>query len=201
MMHSPVSALFTDLYELTMAASYFQHRMFAPATFSVFVRSLPKGRGFLVAAGLEEVLHILEGFAFAPDEIDFLRSTGRFRSDFLDYLATLRFTGEVYALPEGSCCFAQEPVMEITAPVIEAQIVETIVLNALHVQMLIASKAARCYAAANGRNLIDFSLRRTHGIDAGLKVARARCCSIYAAMAEREQQTCVSPGKISPCND
>lgn len=173
MITSPPSGLFTDLYELTMAASYYQHRMFAPATFSVFVRSLPKERGFLVAAGIEEVLQILAAFAFTREDISFLRSTSRFTADFLDYLAQLRFTGEVYALPEGSPCFAQEPLMEITAPIIEAQIVETVVLNALHVQTLIASKAARCYAATNGRSLIDFSLRRTHGMDAGLKVARA----------------------------
>jgi nicotinate phosphoribosyltransferase len=173
MVHSRVSGLFTDLYELTMAASYFQHRMFAPATFSVFVRSLPKSRGFLVAAGVDEVLDILAEFAFTSEDIAFLRGAGRFAPEFLDYLATLRFTGEVHALPEGSLCFAQEPLMEITAPIIEAQIVETVVLNALHVQTLIASKAARCYAAANGRSLIDFSLRRTHGVDAGLKVARA----------------------------
>src|SRR6476660_6133463 len=140
------SALFTDLYELTMAASYFQRRMFAPATFSLFVRSLPKDRGFLVAVGIDEVLHILEDFTFTTEDIEFLHSTGRFATDFLNYLAQLRFTGDVHALPEGSLCFAQEPLMEITAPIIEAQLVETVVLNALHVQTLIASKAARCYS-------------------------------------------------------
>jgi nicotinate phosphoribosyltransferase len=166
-------ALFTDLYELTMAASYFQHRMFAPATFSLFVRKLPPDRGFLVAAGLAEVVHFLEAFAFSADDLAFLEQTGRFHSDFLDHLARLRFTGEVYALPEGCLCFAPLPLLEITAPIIEAQIVETFVLNAVHLQTLIASKAARCVAAAQGRMLVDFSLRRTHGIDAGLKVARA----------------------------
>jgi nicotinate phosphoribosyltransferase len=166
-------ALFTDLYELTMAASYFQHRMFAPATFSLFVRALPSQRGFLVAAGLEEVLQFLESFAFAPEDLAFLRQTGRFASDFLDYLETLRFTGDVHALPEGQLCFANEPLLEITAPIIEAQLVETFVLNAVHLQTLIASKAARCFSAAQGRGLIDFALRRTHGVDAGLQVARA----------------------------
>jgi nicotinate phosphoribosyltransferase len=166
-------ALFTDLYELTMAASYFQHRRFAPATFSLFVRKLPTDRGFLVAAGLGEVVHFLENFSFTADDLAFLRQTGRFQPDFLDYLAHLRFTGEVYALPEGRICFAHEPLIEVTAPIIEAQLIETFVLNAIHLQTLIASKAARCFYAAQGRGLVDFALRRTHGIDAGLKVARA----------------------------
>lgn len=166
-------ALFTDLYELTMAASYFQHHMFAPATFSLFVRELPRQRGFLVAAGLADVLSVLEHFNFSAEDLTFLRGTERFGADFLEYLATLRFTGDVYALPEGQLCFANEPLLEITAPLIEAQIIETLVLNTLHLQTLIASKAARCFAVAQGKSLIDFALRRTHGIDAGLKVARA----------------------------
>jgi nicotinate phosphoribosyltransferase len=166
-------ALFTDLYELTMAASYFQHQMFAPATFSLFVRQLPPNRGFLVAAGLADVVRFLETFTFSAEDLAFLQQTGRFHSDFLDYLTHLRFTGDVYALPEGRLCFAHEPLVEITAPVIEAQIVETFVLNAIHMQTLIAGKAARCFHAAQGRMLVDFSLRRTHGVDAGLKVARA----------------------------
>lgn len=169
----PSVALFTDLYELTMAASYFQHEMFAPATFSLFVRELPPHRGFLVAAGLAEVLQHLENFSFTEEDLTFLRETGRFTPAFLNYLAALRFTGEVHALPEGQLCFGAEPLLEVTAPLIEAQLVETLVLNTLHVQTLIASKAARCLAAAQGRSLIDFSLRRTHGVDAGLKVARA----------------------------
>ncbi|MBI3301543.1 MAG: nicotinate phosphoribosyltransferase [Deltaproteobacteria bacterium] len=166
-------ALFTDLYELTMAASYFQHRMFAPATFSLFVRQLPPDRGFLVAAGLEEVIRFLEGFSFSLNDLEFLRQTRRFQADFLDYLEHLRFTGEVQALPEGCIFFAHEPLLEITAPLIEAQLVETFVLNAMHLQTLIASKAARCVQAAQGRGLVDFALRRTHGTDAGVKVARA----------------------------
>jgi nicotinate phosphoribosyltransferase len=173
-------ALFTDLYELTMAASYFQHRMFAPATFSLFVRKLPADRGFLVAAGLEEVVHFLENFSFSVDDLEFLRHTRRFPANFLDYLAQLRFTGEVHALPEGRICFANEPLLEITAPIIEAQLVETFVLNAIHLQTLIASKAARCFHAAQGRGLVDFALRRTHGMDAGLKVARASYLAGFA---------------------
>lgn len=167
------SGLFTDLYELTMAASYVRHRMFAPATFSLFVRSLPQQRGFLVAAGIDEVLQLLEEFAFSKEDIEFLHSTKRFSADVLDYLANLRFTGDVYALPEGSLCFAQEPLIEVTGPIIEAQLIETVVLNALHIQTLIVSKAVRSVVAAQGRGVIDFSLRRTHGSDAGLKVARA----------------------------
>lgn len=173
MVPQPSLPLFTDLYELTMAASYFQHRRFAPATFSLFVRQLPSDRGFLVAAGLEEVVRFLEDFSFSADDLAFLRQTDRFSPDFLDYLAHLRFTGEVYAMPEGRICFAHEPLVEITAPIIEAQLVETFVLNAVHLQTLIASKAARCFHAAQGRTMVDFALRRTHGTDAGLKVARA----------------------------
>ena len=169
--HPP--ALFTDLYELTMAASYLQHQMSAQATFSLFVRSLPPERGFLITAGVEDALQFLEGFAFRQEEIDFLRRTQRFRPQVLDYLASLRFTGEVHALPEGTICFAQEPIIEITGPIIEVQLVETAVLNAIHLQTLIASKAARSVVAANGRSVVDFSLRRTHGTDAGMKVARA----------------------------
>jgi nicotinate phosphoribosyltransferase len=173
-------ALFTDLYELTMAASYFQHAMFAPATFSLFVRKLPTDRGFLVAAGLEEIVRFLENFSFSADDLEFLRQTARFSTDFLDYLAQLRFTGDVYALPEGRICFAKEPLVEVTTPIIEAQIVETFVLNAIHLQTLIASKAARCVYAAQGCGLVDFALRRTHGMDAGLKVARASYLAGFA---------------------
>lgn len=181
MMRSPYNpALFTDLYELTMAASYFQHCMFAPATFSLFVRKLPADRGFLVAAGVEEVVHFLENFSFSADDLEFLRQTRRFPANFLDYLAHLRFTGEVHALAEGRICFANEPLLEITAPIIEAQLVETFVLNAIHLQTLIASKAARCFHAAQGRGLVDFALRRTHGMDAGLKVARASYLAGFA---------------------
>ena len=168
-----VTALFTDLYELTMAASYLRYRMFAPATFSLFVRALPPERSVLVAAGIDEVLQFLEAFSFTKKEIEFLHDTGRFPADVLDYLAQLRFTGDVHALPEGSLCFAQEPLIEVTGPIIETQLIETIVLNAIHLQTLIASKAARSVVAAAGRSVIDFSLRRTHGTDAGLKVARA----------------------------
>lgn len=166
-------ALLTDLYQLTMAASYFHHHMSAPATFSLFVRNYPPDRGFFVAAGLAEAISYLEHFAFSPEELEFLASTKLFRLDFLAYLSRLRFTGDVYAMPEGRVFFTNEPLVEVTAPIVEAQIVETYLINTIHLQSLIATKAARCLQAAKGRSLVDFALRRTHGTDAGLKVARA----------------------------
>ena len=170
---SEQTALFTDLYELTMAQSYLQHQMFAPATFSLFVRPSRVNRPYLVAAGLEDVLHYLEEFAVSSDAIDYLHSTGIFVDEFLDYLRNLRFTGSVRAIPEGRVYFYDEPVLEITAPIIEAQLVETLVINQINHQSVIATKAARCFWAAGGRAIVDFSLRRTHGVDAGMKAARS----------------------------
>jgi nicotinate phosphoribosyltransferase len=164
--------LLVDLYELTMAQSYYDHKVLDSATFSLFVRRLPPDRGYLVAAGLEDVLRFLEGFHFSRESIDHLRSLGIFSSAFLNYLSTLRFTGDVWAIPEGRLLYADEPLVELTAPAIEAQIVETFLINQVNMQTLIASKAARCVDAAQGRALVDFSLRRTQGVDAGLKTAR-----------------------------
>lgn len=174
-------ALLTDLYQLTMAQSYFQSRKFESATFSLFVRSYPVNRGYFVSAGLEDVLGFLQGFAFDKEDIDYLHSTRMFDSDFLDFLKGLRFTGEVWAIPEGRLFFKDEPILELTAPIIEAQIVETFVLNQINLQALIATKAARCVQAARGRSVVDFSLRRTHGIDAGMKVARSSYMSGFSA--------------------
>jgi nicotinate phosphoribosyltransferase len=165
--------LFTDLYELTMAASYFAHEVFDTATFSLFIRDVYATRNYFVAAGLEQVLDELAAFQFSDQDISYLQSTGRFSEQFLNYLAQLRFTGEVYAMPEGTVFFANEPVMEVTAPIVEAQLIETFVLNTIGFQTMIASKAARCFHTAAGRPLIDFSLRRTQGQDAGIKVARS----------------------------
>lgn len=165
--------LFTDLYELTMAASFFRERMAAPATFSLFIRGYPARRGFYVAAGLADALDYLRALAFPPSALAYLRSTGLFADDFLDFLGTVRFTGDVRAVPEGRIVFADEPLIEVTAPIIEAQIVETFLMNIIHFQTVVASKAARCMLAAQGRSLIDFGMRRTHGTDAGLKAARA----------------------------
>ena len=173
------AALFTDLYELTMAASYLREGMRGPATFSVFVRELPRERSFLVAAGLEEVLNFLRGFRFSDDALSYLDSLDLFAPVFLEYLRRLRFTGLVRAVPEGTVIFQNEPVLEITAPIIEAQLVETAVLNLVHFQTLLASKAVRCVLAARGRPVVEFGLRRTHGIDAGMKAAR--CAFIAGA--------------------
>jgi nicotinate phosphoribosyltransferase len=167
------SALFTDLYELTMAASYLREGMHGPATFSLFVRKLPATRSFLVAAGLEDVLDYLRNLRFSGASIDYLRELGDFDERFLEFLRELRFTGEVRAMPEGTVVFADEPLLEVTAPIIEAQLVETAVLNFCHYQTLVASKAARSVIAARGRPIVEFGLRRTPGLDAGLKAARS----------------------------
>lgn len=165
--------LLTDLYELTMAAAYFQHEMHGPATFSLFIRHYPPDRGYFVSAGLDDVLEFLENFTFTSDDLEFLESRRLFRPAFLDYLSRFRFSGEVMAVPEGALFFKDEPILEVTAPIIEAQMAETFIINAMNMQVSIATKASRCVHAAGGRNLIDFSLRRTQGKDAGLKVARA----------------------------
>jgi nicotinate phosphoribosyltransferase len=169
-------ALFTDLYELTMAAAYFREGVGGRATFSTFVRRLPPTRGFLVAAGLEDVLEYLRTFRFGADGLHYLRSLGRFEPAFLEHLRTLRFTGDVRAVPEGTVVFGDEPLVEVSGPLIEAQLVETAVLNLLHVQTVLASKAVRSVLASRGRALAEFGLRRSHGTDAGMKAARA--CAI-----------------------
>ena len=167
------AALFTDLYELTMAQGYFSQGMSSQATFSLFVRPSRVKRSYLVSAGLEDVLRYLEDFSFSGSAIDYLRSTSTFTDDFLDYLGSLRFTGRVRAIPEGRIYFHNEPALEITAPIIEAQIIETLVINQVNLQSLIATKAARCLWAGRGKALVDFSLRRAHGVDAGMKAARS----------------------------
>ncbi len=171
------AALFTDLYEITMAASYFRERMTGAATFSLFVRRLPPGRSFLVAAGLEDVLAFLQGFRFSAAALDYLRSRGRFDEAFLAHLGDLRFTGDVRAVPEGTVVFADEPLLEVTAPIAEAQLVETAVLNQCHFQTVITSKAVRSVLAARGRPVVEFGLRRAPGLDGGMKAAR---CSFIA---------------------
>jgi nicotinate phosphoribosyltransferase len=172
--------LFTDLYELTMAAGYFNRRLLDSATFSLFIRDYPPGRNYFVAAGLQQALEELESLRFSSDELAFLRNTGLFSSDFLSFLKKFRFSGSVFAMPEGSIFFANEPILEVTAPLIEAQIIETYLLNTVGFQTMIASKAARCVHVAAGRPLIDFSLRRTQGHDAGMKVARSTYLAGFA---------------------
>ncbi|HEX9882984.1 MAG TPA: nicotinate phosphoribosyltransferase, partial [Desulfobaccales bacterium] len=166
-------ALLTDMYQLTMAACYFDQGMHEEATFSLFIRKYPAHRGYFVAAGLTEALNYLKTLRFTEADLAYLDSTGLFQAKFLDYLKGVRFTGEVHALPEGSIFFKDEPILEVSAPILEAQLAETFIINAVSLQTLIATKASRSVHAARGRPLIDFSLRRTHGTDAGLKVARA----------------------------
>ena len=179
--HHRAGPLFTDLYELTMAASYFANKVFDVATFSTYIRDVYATRNYFVAAGLEQVLDELSAFKFSDSDINYLRSTRRFSEHFLHYLRQLRFTGDVYAMPEGTVFFANEPIMELTAPIVEAQLIETFVLNTIGFQTMIASKAARCFHAAAGRPLIDFSLRRTQGQDAGIKVARSTFIAGFAS--------------------
>jgi nicotinate phosphoribosyltransferase len=174
------TALFMDLYELTMAQAFYRHGMSAEATFSLFIRKYPPNRAYFVSAGLEDVVSHLESFHFEQKDLDYLQGLGLFSEDFLAYLSTLRFTGDAHAMPEGRIFFRDEPVIEITAPIIEAQLVETFVINAVNLQVSIASKAARCVHAAQGRRLVDFSLRRTQGMEAGLKVARSAYIAGFA---------------------
>ena len=182
----PCSALLTDFYQLTMAHAYFEHGMRDAAVFELYVRRLPDTRRFLVAAGLEQALDWLEALRFGADEIEYLRSLGSFPEAFLEFLAELRFTGSVHAMPEGTPLFANEPILRVTAPLIEAQLVESRLLNMLHFQTLIASKAVRCVIAARGRRLIDFGLRRAHEADAGLLAARAAFLAGFDATATVE---------------
>jgi nicotinate phosphoribosyltransferase len=167
------SPLLTDLYQLTMLESYFEHGLTDTAVFEFFVRRLPPERGFLVSAGLEQALDFLEDLRFTTEELDWVRASGHFRPAFAERLAGLRFTGEVHAPPEGTVLFADEPLLRVVAPLPEAQLVETRLINILHFQSLIATKAARCVLAAPGKLLVDFGLRRAHGAEAGLYAARA----------------------------
>jgi nicotinate phosphoribosyltransferase len=169
--HPFLSPLFTDLYELTMATGYWERGLDAQATFSLYLRGRPQ-RGYYVAAGLEPALAFLENFRFDAGDIDYLDRTGLFESAFLDYLAALRFSGDVCAFPEGTLFFPDEPILEVRAPIIEAQLLETFLINTIGLHTMIATKAARCVYAARGRGLIDFALRRTQGVDAGMAVAR-----------------------------
>jgi len=171
--YSKFTAMVTDLYELTMAQVYFQRRMIEPAIFSLFIREYPPHRGYFVSAGLENALAFLESARFMSDDIQYLDSTGLFSRDFLNYLEKFRFTGNVAAIPEGELFFKDEPVLEVTAPIIESQLVETALVNIIHLHVILATKVSRCVHAARGRGIVDFSLRRTHGVDAGMAVARA----------------------------
>ncbi len=165
--------LLTDLYEVTMAASYFAHGMNGQATFDLFVRRLPERRNYLIACGIDDALDYLESVSFGDEGIEYLRSLGMFREDFLEYLRAFRFTGSVWAMPEGEVFFGNEPVMRVSGPLIEAQIVETFLLNCIVYQTLVASKAARISTVSGDRTFVDFSPRRDHAADAALKASRA----------------------------
>src|SRR6476619_1250307 len=182
-MDEPSNPLLTDLYQLNMMQAYLDHGDAGTAVFEFFMRKLPARRGFLMAAGLEQALDFLENLRFSPADIDWLAQTGRFGKALLDALARLRFTGDVHAMPEGTVFFADEPILRVTAPLPQGQLVETRLINILHFQSLVASKAARMMLAAPGKALVDFGLRRAHGAEAGLWAARASYIAGFAGTA------------------
>ncbi len=179
-------ALLTDFYQLTMLAAYFARGMEESAAFEFFVRRMPRNRSFLIAAGLEQLVDYLENLRFSDADLDWLASTGRFDPAFLKHLAKLRFTGDVDAVPEGTVFFANEPIVLVTAKLPEAQFIETRLINLMHLQVLIASKAARCVLAAGDRMLVDFGLRRAHGAEAGILAARAAYLAGFTGTATVE---------------
>lgn len=181
--NAPSSVLLTDLYQLTMLQGYFDQGMEQTAVFEFFVRKFPAQRNFLVAAGLEQALHFLENVRFTPAELDWIASHGAFRPEFVSYLEKFRFTGEVHAMAEGTVFFPNEPILRVTAPIAEAQLVESRLINLLHFQTLIASKAARSVLMAPDKLLVDFGLRRAHGAEAGLLAARASYLVGFAGSA------------------
>lgn len=166
-------ALLTDLYQLTMAQAYLREGLDASAVFTLSVRRLPSGRNYILACGLADVLDFLENLRFSDEDVEYLSGLPHFTGSFLDHLRSFRFTGDVHAVAEGTPVFADEPILEVVAPLPQAQLIETYLLNQIHLQTLLASKAARVVAAAAGRPVIDFGLRRIHGADAAMKAARA----------------------------
>jgi nicotinate phosphoribosyltransferase len=184
-MHSwpATSSLLADLYQFTMLQAYFDRRMFAPAVFELFVRKLPPVRNFLLAAGLEQAVAYLRTLRIAPREIEALRATSLFHDEFLAWLADLRFTGDLDAMAEGTIAFPHEPLLRIMAPLPEAQLVESRLVNLVHFATTIASKAARCVLAAPGKTLVDFGMRRAHGAEAALLAARAAYLAGFAGTA------------------
>ena len=186
MIPAPESAygpLLTDLYQLNMMQAYLDHGETKTAVFEFFMRRLPPRRRFLISAGLEQALDFLEQLRFSADDMAWLRRTGRFGKALLDYVSEMRFTGDVHAMPEGTVFFADEPILRITAPLPEAQLIETRLINILHFQSLVASKAARMLLAAPGKLMVDFGLRRAHGAEAGLAAARASYVAGFAGTA------------------
>jgi nicotinate phosphoribosyltransferase len=184
-MPSP-SILLTDLYELTMLQAYHGEGMNGTAAFELFVRKLPAGRNFLVAAGLEQVVDYLQSLRFADDELDYLAASGRFDPSFVESLRGFAFTGDVDAMPEGTVCFPDEPLIRVTAPMREAQLVESRLMNLVHFETVVASKAVRCVLAAPGRLLVDFGMRRSHGAEAAMLSARASYLAGFTGTATLE---------------
>lgn len=169
-------SLLTDLYELSMGAGYFNNKRNELATFDLFIGKLPKNRSYLVFAGLEQTLLFLKNMRFGVEQIDYLREQG-FKENYLNYLRNFKFSGDVWAVPEGTVVFPNEPLIRLTAPIIEAQLVESFLLNTINIQTMVTTKASRVVRAAQGRPVIEFGLRRTQGLDAGMKAAR---CSYIA---------------------
>jgi nicotinate phosphoribosyltransferase len=177
------SVLLTDLYQLTMLQAYWQHRMDGIAVFELFVRQLPAQRAFLVAAGLEQAVQFVQQARFDANELDWIATSGRFAPGFAGWLSELRFTGDIWAMPEGTVFFADEPILRVTAPIAQAQWLESRLLNLVHFETVVASKAARAVLAAQVHDLIDFGLRRAHGAEAGLLAARASYLAGFAGTA------------------
>lgn len=183
---TPTSGLFTDLYELVMAQLYYERGMTAPAVFELSARSLPAGWGFLLAAGLQQALARLEGLRFGEDDLEYLASLPQFDASFLERLRGFRFSGDVWAPPEGTAVFPHEPLLQVVAPLPEAQLIETLMLNQIGAATLIASKAARAVIAAAGAPLLEFGGRRAHGLDAALTAARSAYLAGFAATSSVE---------------
>jgi nicotinate phosphoribosyltransferase len=183
LLDAATSPLLTDLYQINMIQAYLDHGDTDTAVFELFVRSLPPRRGFLIAAGLQQALDFLENLRFSSADIDWLKNTGPFNTNLLDYLGDFHFSGEVHAMAEGTACFASEPILRVTAPLPQAQLVESRLINILHFQSLIAAKAARCVLAAPGKLLVDFGMRRAHGAEAALLAARAGYLAGFAGTA------------------
>jgi len=181
-----MNALLTDLYQLTMAQAYFELGMNEIAVFELFVRRMPQARRFLIAAGLEQALAYIGALRFTAEDLAFLSGLGMFRTDFLEHLRSVRFGGAIHAMTEGTPFLADEPIVRVTAPILEAQLLESRLLNILHFQTTIASKAARCVIAARGKQLVDFAMRRAHEADAALLIARAAYLAGFDATATVE---------------
>jgi nicotinate phosphoribosyltransferase len=180
------TALLTDLYELTMAQSYLEHSKTGTAVFSLFCRTLPGERNFLVACGLETLVHKLAEFRFTEEELTYLGSLGIFSNNFLEWLRGYRFTGNLYAVPEGAIVFQNEPLVQIEGPLPEVQILETLALNCIHFETLAASKAARIIVASRGKDVVDFGFRRAHMPEAGIAAARAAYIAGFSGTSNLE---------------